>query len=66
MSDIYTFTFIDIDVKHYVVVVSLCSFFNCEKTKQTRIFEKKEIDTNKLFFYLQCKNMYSMHLLTTK
>jgi hypothetical protein len=51
MSDIYTFIFIVIDVKHYVVVVSLCSIFNCEKTKQTRIFENKEIDTNKLFLF---------------
>jgi len=36
------------------------------KNKQTRIFERKEIDTSKLYFYLQCKHMYSMHLLTTK
>jgi len=51
ISDINTFIFIVIDVKHYVMVVSLCSFFNCEKNKQTRFFENKEFDTNKLFLF---------------
>jgi hypothetical protein len=34
-----------------MVVVSLCSFLNCEKNKQTIIFENEEIDTNKLFLF---------------